>query len=111
MSCETNYRRRNRLIRLCESQNWRCCYCGVRLDISANDGPSDPDNMATRDHVVPRSETRSLPHKVKIKICQDNLVASCCKCNKLRGDMNAIDFFILRQFQLREEARKAAGGT
>ena len=66
--------RRARALRFClaEQQNWRCCYCGIRMD-GADGTPSAP----TLEHVVPR-------------VCggpdtADNLVVACCKCNNDRG--------------------------
>jgi 5-methylcytosine-specific restriction endonuclease McrA len=58
--------------RLCEQQNWRCCYCGIRMEGtgSANDAPSF-------EHIMPLSKGGS--HELV------NLVIACRKCNIERG--------------------------
>ena len=72
-------------IRLSEAQNHRCAYCGCKMDLAgAPIGAEPPPNMATVDHVVPRSKGG---HKL-----WSNLVAACFRCNNLRGDMDARRF-------------------
>jgi hypothetical protein len=58
--------------RLAEQQNWRCCYCGVRMD-----GKGDDPDAPTFEHVVPRS----------IGGANDpsNLVIACRQCNGKRA--------------------------
>jgi 5-methylcytosine-specific restriction endonuclease McrA len=58
---------------LSEQQNWRCCYCGVRME-----GANDAVDAPTFEHVVPRS--RGGPDEL------DNLVIACRQCNGLRGN-------------------------
>ena len=57
--------------RLAEAQNWRCCYCGVRM--AAETG----DRRATFEHVLPRA----LGGGDVI----ENLAISCQNCNAKRG--------------------------
>jgi len=59
--------------RLAEAQNWRCCYCGVRM----GGGTYEP-TAATFEHVVPRS--RGGTNLVT------NLVVACRRCNGERGN-------------------------
>lgn len=59
--------------RLAEAQNWRCCYCGVRM----NDLLNDPDE-ATLEHIVPRALGGTDD--------EDNLAVACRYHNELRGD-------------------------
>lgn len=59
--------------KLCESQNWRCCYCGIRL----SETPFQKDS-ATIEHVVPRKWGGSNK--------EDNLVIACGECNVRRAD-------------------------
>ena len=56
--------------RLCEAQNWRCCYCGVKME----DGGTKP----TFEHVIPRSKGGA--HE------ESNLVIACRDCNMKRGN-------------------------
>jgi 5-methylcytosine-specific restriction endonuclease McrA len=65
--------------RLSEAQNWRCCYCGDRMDGQKND-----PNAPTFEHVVPKSQGGSNE--------EDNLVIACQRCNNRRGsEMAGID--------------------
>jgi 5-methylcytosine-specific restriction endonuclease McrA len=58
--------------RLAEAQNWRCCYCGGRMDGTA----TDPD-APTFEHVVPRSAGGGDE--------EGNLAIACRECNMARG--------------------------
>lgn len=58
--------RRKMRNRLAEAQNWRCCYCGRRLE----------PETATLEHVIPASAGGT--H------CWENLAASCRPCNQSR---------------------------
>lgn len=60
--------------RLAEAQNWRCCYCGVRMMGVTNDDPT----FATFEHVVPRSRGGTN--------LMANLVVACRQCNHERGN-------------------------
>lgn len=60
--------------RLCGEQNWRCCYCGNRMDALGAD-----DNAPSFEHVVPRS--------VGGPDTLDNLVIACRGCNTGRGSV------------------------
>lgn len=60
--------------RLAEAQNWRCCYCGVRM---MGEGPHDPA-AATFEHIVPRSRGGTN--------LRANLVVACRACNLARGN-------------------------
>jgi hypothetical protein len=55
---------------LCEAQNWRCCYCGVRT----NELDTSP---ATIEHVIPKSKG-GLDHP-------ENMVMACKVCNVARS--------------------------
>lgn len=70
------YRRQDR-IRLCEAQGWRCCYCGVVMEIET----------ATTEHVQPLS--------MGGKDTWENSVAACAPCNAAHGRVTA-NFFDLR---------------
>jgi 5-methylcytosine-specific restriction endonuclease McrA len=77
-------RDRHKLEILCEQQNHRCCYCGVRF--------VDGDPMAPA--------APSIEHVVRI--CDggartwDNEVAACRWCNSTRGDILPALFFEAR---------------
>lgn len=66
---------------LCEQQNWRCCYCGIRMD-----GAGDDTNAPSFEHIVPRSVggTNEL----------SNIVIACRQCNTARGSEN-LDIHLL----------------
>lgn len=59
-------------VRLAESQNWKCCWCGCECVAESN-----CQNSATIEHVVPRSLGGSDDW--------DNLAMACNKCNHRRG--------------------------
>jgi hypothetical protein len=58
---------------LAEAQNWRCCWCGIRMEGNGIDW-----DAPTFEHVVPRSKG-GLDEL-------DNLVIACRQCNGLRGN-------------------------
>ena len=58
-------------IRLAEAQNWRCCYCGCRMD------KTERRREPTFEHVIPRALGGSDD--------ESNLVIACCACNQDRG--------------------------
>ena len=58
---------------LAEQQNWRCCYCGVRMDGLRGFDPTAP----TFEHIVPRS-------KGGLDVI-DNVVIACRRCNVETG--------------------------
>jgi|ERR1700733_3970001 len=59
--------------RLAEAQNWRCCYCGGRMD-----GRGTSPDAPTFEHVIPRS--KGGPDTIS------NLVIAHTRCNVRRGD-------------------------
>jgi uncharacterized protein (TIGR02646 family) len=71
---------------LAESQNWRCCYCQIRMDGEGQ----DPD-APTIEHVQPLSMGGSDDW--------DNLVAACRRCNSDRG-FQAVAFVTLGRVTL-----------
>lgn len=64
-----------------------CVYCGVRTR-RLQKGVSRAPDLATLDHVVPRSMGGPLT--------ADNLVLACQACNNARGVMDAEAFRALR---------------
>jgi 5-methylcytosine-specific restriction endonuclease McrA len=56
--------------RLAEAQNWRCCYCGLRLE----------PETATLEHVVPYGQGGMTSW--------DNCVVACSPCNHAVGDFD-----------------------
>ena len=62
---------------LSEAQNWRCCYCGVRvLDVDSA--------LITLEHIIPKSKGGD-DHL-------DNLAIACDVCNYSRGNKDLADF-------------------
>ncbi len=65
--------RRKIKLRLSEAQNWRCCYCGIRMEGSGNE-----DNAPTFEHVVPLRDGG-------VNTPDENIVIACRSCNMTRG--------------------------
>lgn len=67
--------------KLCERQNWRCCYCGrhVIMDVIT----SHP-LLATFEHVVRRTDGGGDE--------EENLVIACGECNFDRGAISAYEY-------------------
>jgi 5-methylcytosine-specific restriction endonuclease McrA len=59
--------------RLGEAQNWRCCYCGIRMEGTGTDW-----DAPTFEHIVPRAKG-GLDEI-------DNLAISCRLCNERRAN-------------------------
>ena len=57
---------------LCEAQNWRCCYCGGRMD-----GTGQEPDAPSVEHVLPRSMGGTDD--------VGNLAAAHRRCNEARG--------------------------
>lgn len=72
-----------RLVQLAESQNWRCCYCGVAFVMS----PRSHDHAPSFDEVTPQS--------LGGKKAWENQVAACRGCNTRRGIVPATKFWWL----------------
>lgn len=64
--------------RLAESQNWRCCYCGVSMN-RWRKGPT----LCTVEHVIPASAGG--------RVCWETCVAACFKCNTADGSRLAAE--------------------
>ena len=71
-SLSVAWRRSALLPVLAERQNWRCCYCGGRMDTQKG----RPDS-ATVEHVIPKAKGGTDN--------PGNLVAACERCNSARG--------------------------
>jgi 5-methylcytosine-specific restriction endonuclease McrA len=90
------------LTNLAESQNWRCCYCGIRCE-----GFEPDDDSPTREHIV--AQLRSVRDKASplwktknpVNI-RDNMVMSCRKCNVERSAtrLSALAFYHRKQREL-----------
>lgn len=80
---------------LCEAQNWRCCYCGVRC---STDG--EWYNVPTREHVLARVNGGGNEGA--------NLVMACAICNDGRGAMRPTRYLRRVQELGRWKAWKAA---
>lgn len=83
-----------RIRRLAEAQNHRCCYCSSSMVLSY-DGAVMPRDLATLDHVKPRTYGGTTAF--------NNAVAACYQCNNLRGEMEAIAFYNLMQKWFRRD--------
>lgn len=67
--------------RLSESQNWKCCWCGVEC----SELPKKK-NSATIEHVIPRSEGG--------RDEWDNYAMACFDCNQKRGVLSVEDMIL-----------------
>ncbi len=74
---------RRELERLCEAQNYRCCFCSHEMNHEQGS-----DKRATREHVIPRAFGGANSW--------DNTAASCSECNTMRGPMDAALFYEMR---------------
>jgi 5-methylcytosine-specific restriction endonuclease McrA len=62
---------------LLETFNYKCFYCGRRLDWGS----------ASQDHLIPKSKWKTHNHLIKgTKNSMYNLVLSCKPCNKKKGN-------------------------
>jgi len=89
---------RDRLYRLGEAQNWRCCYCGIYMHTGSH-RPTSRD-CATVEHVVPRTAGGSDDWL--------NLVAACRLCNNARSAMKALKYLQFVKWKGREKAARYA---
>jgi len=77
-------------------QNYRCCYCdNLMIRHKQTDGQSTPRDALTKDHVEPRAYGGPTQF--------DNIVAACCMCNNMRGEMDAVAFFNLLQKRFKRD--------
>lgn len=65
--------------RAAESQNWKCCFCGIKMITTPN-----KINSCTAEHIIPHSEGG--------ECSEENIAASCYRCNNRRGTMPAEEF-------------------
>lgn len=70
--------------RLAAEQGHRCCYCGVRFGAWIKHWRPKL-TRATIEHIIPRSQGGSDDW--------ENLAAACYRCNDLRQDEPALEFF------------------
>jgi 5-methylcytosine-specific restriction endonuclease McrA len=66
--------------KLAEEQNWRCCYCGVRMWHTRRIS----FNSATVEHLIPLGKKGFNTYS--------NLVAACSKCNNEKGNHSLIHY-------------------
>lgn len=87
--------------RLEAEQGHRCCYCGVRF--GAWVGHWTPRlTRATLEHIIPRCEGGSDDW--------ENLAAACLRCNKLRANEPALEFFARKGWIINHRDRANASG-
>ncbi len=63
--------------RLAEAQNWRCCYCGVRMVHIRTSNGALPNDALTIEHVIPVRDGGD--------DTWENMAAACYWCNNRRG--------------------------
>lgn len=94
------------LCQLCEAQNWRCCYCGIPMEIGREGEWTEDawkttlDMRATVEHVVPKIDGGSNKWI--------NLAAACRLCNNARSSMKADRYIRFVQWKGREGAARYA---
>lgn len=97
MSVNIAYKRHIRVwlrTRAGESQNWRCCWCGKKTEL----GAENKGNSATLEHIIPVSKGGTNDF--------ENLALACFKCNHKRGDMSIDDFMNPNTVNELEKARQ-----
>ncbi len=76
--------------RIARKQYYRCYYCDHPMIRHRHiEGQATPRDAMTKDHYIPRAWGGPTVPK--------NIVAACCQCNTLRGDMDAEAFYNLMQ--------------
>jgi hypothetical protein len=96
----------SRLVPLCEAQNWRCCYCGIHMELGRERMWTDQTWRATTgvgatiEHVVPRVAGGTNDWF--------NLAAACRLCNNARSAMKAERYLRFVMWKGRERAAKYA---
>lgn len=76
------WERQYKRVRLCEAQNWRCCYCGCEVTVEGGQ-PGNPA-FATFEHVQRRCEGGSDD--------PENLTIACVPCNNFRHTAPAEEY-------------------
>lgn len=97
--------------RLCEAQNWRCCYCGIVVSDDKED--ANKPFYATFDHVTPQATYANSyserwyhrNHYDKHHWNYNVLVIACGRCNSIRL---ATDAFAFSEGQLWKPENKLA---
>ena len=77
-----------RLAKISEAQNHRCCYCGKRTWLKHYSETGPEKDMATREHVHCQSKGG--------KNGRNNIVMACSECNNQRDRANAYIFLVER---------------
>lgn len=72
-------------LRLCAEQNYKCAYCYREMILEGPSNRRQKSNLATIDHVIPKSEGGPLSY--------ENTVAACSKCNNKRQTIPALEFY------------------
>lgn len=75
-----------RIKRLSEQQNHRCCYCGVHTWCKHYDEDGPWQNMATVEHIIPRDHGGTNR--------KGNIVMACSQCNSKRDRHNPYIFML-----------------
>lgn len=79
------------LRRLSEAQNHRCCYCGIH---TVTDDDVKAPYRPTIEHIDTRAGDKL--HD------EANLVMACQRCNNLRANIDALDFFNSRAWAIQD---------
>ncbi len=90
-----------RIMKLSEQQNHRCCYCGVHTWCKhyGEDGPWN--TMATVEHIIPRHHGGTNR--------RGNIVMACSECNSRRDRENPFIFMLERTGRLDLELEPLEG--
>ena len=79
--------RTNLRTKLSESQNHRCCYCGVKMWHKALGETGNKFNLATLEHLTCQ--------KFSGEDSEENCVVACAWCNSKRGHESYDKFFVI----------------
>lgn len=70
----------------------KCFYCGRKTFVYQHEERKNPpDDMSTRDHVIPRILMREIQLTRKQKI--QNIVNACSRCNNAKADRHPMSLF------------------
>jgi 5-methylcytosine-specific restriction endonuclease McrA len=76
---ETNRISAVEAIRLFNLMDWKCAYCGIKLDLSLSTEVGIFPDQLTIDHIQPL--TRNGVHRI------DNITCACRKCNHMKAGL------------------------
>ena len=81
---------RNKRYKMWQEQGGKCFYCHTPTWVVGKHTPGALNTMATTEHIIPPKLGGSRRHR-------ENLVCSCSKCNRTRGQISHEKFIEIRK--------------